>query len=226
MPAFGHPLYNLGPTQFPMTRAEVQVVLPSLMSSSKLASFGEVVGTNEVQTLTFGGTPTGGTFTLTFDGYTTAPISWSSTNATLVANIDAALEALPNIGAGGVTVAVGTMTNGIGTITVTFGGILAIMLVVQLVTGIVLAMHTFPSREALTLVRQAFGEDAVVLSTKPCAEGVEVLAMAPESLQHLEKLGTTAPLAERRPQPRASETPAALTAMTVAARNAVLDLEL
>ena len=43
--AFGHPLYNLGPTEFPMTRAEVQVVLPSLMSSSKLASFGEVVGT-------------------------------------------------------------------------------------------------------------------------------------------------------------------------------------
>jgi len=43
--AFGHPLYNLGPTQFPMTRADVQVILPSLMSSSKLASFGEVVGT-------------------------------------------------------------------------------------------------------------------------------------------------------------------------------------
>jgi hypothetical protein len=43
--AFGHPLYNLGPTQFPMTRATVQVVLPSLMSSSKLASFGEVIGT-------------------------------------------------------------------------------------------------------------------------------------------------------------------------------------
>ena len=43
--AFGHPLYNLGPTQFPMTKATVQVVLPSLMSSSKLASFGEVIGT-------------------------------------------------------------------------------------------------------------------------------------------------------------------------------------
>ncbi len=43
--AFGHPLYNLGPTEFPMTKAEVQVVLPSLMSSSKLASFGAVVGT-------------------------------------------------------------------------------------------------------------------------------------------------------------------------------------
>lgn len=43
--AFGHPLYSLGPIQFPMTRAEVQVVLPSLMASSKLASFGEIVGT-------------------------------------------------------------------------------------------------------------------------------------------------------------------------------------
>jgi hypothetical protein len=43
--AFGHPLYNLGPTEFPMTRANVQVVLPSLMSSSKLASFGEIIGT-------------------------------------------------------------------------------------------------------------------------------------------------------------------------------------
>ena len=43
--AFGHPLYNLGPTQFPMTTADVLVVLPSLMQSSKLASFGRVIGT-------------------------------------------------------------------------------------------------------------------------------------------------------------------------------------
>jgi hypothetical protein len=43
--AFGHPMYNLGPIDFPMTQAEVQVVLPSLMASSKLASFGAIVGT-------------------------------------------------------------------------------------------------------------------------------------------------------------------------------------
>ena len=43
--AFGHPFYGLGPTQFPMTRAYVHVVLPSLMSSSKIASTGEVIGT-------------------------------------------------------------------------------------------------------------------------------------------------------------------------------------
>jgi hypothetical protein len=42
---FGHPMYNLGPTEFPLTTADVHVVLPSLMTSSKLASFGEVVGT-------------------------------------------------------------------------------------------------------------------------------------------------------------------------------------
>lgn len=44
------------------------------------------------------------------------------------------------------------------------------------------------SREAFALVRQAYGEDAVVLSTKPCAEGVEVLAMAPEAVNQLEKV--------------------------------------
>jgi hypothetical protein len=42
---FGHPMYNLGPTEFPLTQANVQVILPSLLSSSKLASFGEIVGT-------------------------------------------------------------------------------------------------------------------------------------------------------------------------------------
>ena len=45
------------------------------------------------------------------------------------------------------------------------------------------------SREALALVRQAFGDDAVVMSTKPCDGGVEVLAMAPESLHQIERLG-------------------------------------
>jgi hypothetical protein len=43
--AFGHPFYNLGPTEFPMTRAYVHTLLPSLMSSSKLATMGEIVGT-------------------------------------------------------------------------------------------------------------------------------------------------------------------------------------
>jgi hypothetical protein len=43
--AFGHPMYNLGPTEFPMTRAYVYTVLPSLFSSAKLSATGEVIGT-------------------------------------------------------------------------------------------------------------------------------------------------------------------------------------
>ena len=43
--AFGHPMYNLGPIEFPMTRAYVYTLLPSLFSSAKLSSTGEVIGT-------------------------------------------------------------------------------------------------------------------------------------------------------------------------------------
>lgn len=77
-----------------------------------------VNGTDEVQTLTIDAD--GGTFKLKFDGHVTSAISWSATNNTLRDNVDAALEALNNIGAGGVTVAVGTMTAGVGTLTITF----------------------------------------------------------------------------------------------------------
>jgi len=65
---------------------------------------GDVISTGastaEVQTVTITGTPTGGTFTLTFDGETTGPIDFDATNA----EMDTALEALSNIGVGEVTV--------------------------------------------------------------------------------------------------------------------------
>src|SRR5260370_24367532 len=38
-------MYNLGPTEFPMTRAYTYTVLPSLFSSMKLSSTGEIIGT-------------------------------------------------------------------------------------------------------------------------------------------------------------------------------------
>jgi SpoIVB peptidase S55 len=43
--AFGHPFYNLGPTQFPMKKAYVYSVFPSLYQSWKISSAGESVGT-------------------------------------------------------------------------------------------------------------------------------------------------------------------------------------
>ena len=43
------------------------------------------------------------------------------------------------------------------------------------------------SREALALVRHSLGDDAVVLSTRPGADGVEVLAMAPDGMAQLQQ---------------------------------------
>ena len=66
------------------------------------------------------------------------------------------------------------------------------------------------SRDALALVRQAFGDDAVVMSTRPCAEGVEVLAMAPESVQQLERVGAQLEAGQsRRAAPQALSLPQA-----------------
>ncbi len=65
------------------------------------------------------------------------------------------------------------------------------------------------SREAFALVRQAFGEDAVVLSTKPAPEGVEVLAMAPDSMEHIERVADTAAPARAAARPARSESLAA-----------------
>ncbi len=57
------------------------------------------------------------------------------------------------------------------------------------------------TREALALVKQAFGPDAVVLSNKPGAGGVEVLAMAPEGFGQIEQMAAIAP---RQAAPRAA----------------------
>lgn len=57
-------------------------------------------GTNEVQTVTITGTPTGGTFTLTFRGATTTGIAYNADAAA----VETALEALTTIGDGDVRV--------------------------------------------------------------------------------------------------------------------------
>lgn len=70
----------------------------------------------EVQSVAITGTPTGGTFTLTFDGQTTATIVYNATASA----VQTALEALSNIATGDVVVAGGALP---GTaVTVTFQG--------------------------------------------------------------------------------------------------------
>lgn len=101
----------------------------ALAGSEDLESFRQMyatatlptAGTNCIQTLTVGAV-SAGTFRLEFAGKG-ATVTWVGVNATLVANIDAALEGLATIGTGGVTTTAGTIVNGAnGTVTVTFTG--------------------------------------------------------------------------------------------------------
>ena len=67
------------------------------------------------------------------------------------------------------------------------------------------------SREALALVKAAFGDDAIVMSTKPCEDGVEVLAMASDSVEQLERMGQAAETVSMRPPAAAAPAPRAPT---------------
>jgi hypothetical protein len=75
-----------------------------------------VAGTDEVQTVTITGTPTGGTYTLTFSGQTTTGIAYNAAASA----VQSALEALSNITPGDIVCAGGPHP---GTpVTVSFGG--------------------------------------------------------------------------------------------------------
>lgn len=69
-------------------------------SAVLLASSAVLGGVNEAQTVTITGTPTGGNFTLTFRGATTANIAFNAAASA----VQTALEALVNIGVGNVAV--------------------------------------------------------------------------------------------------------------------------
>lgn len=89
----------------------LELQLPSASGTSS--------STNEVQTLTITGTPTGGTFTISYDGQTTATIAYNANAAA----VQSALEALSNIEVGDVTCGGGGLP---GTpVTITFTGNLA-----------------------------------------------------------------------------------------------------
>jgi hypothetical protein len=83
--------------------------IPLIDLGAKAGSSSDVIatyaGTNEVQTVTITGTPTGGTFTLTFAGQTTAAIAYNAAASAVVS----ALEALSNIDTGEVTATGGAL---------------------------------------------------------------------------------------------------------------------
>ncbi|WP_280393054.1 hypothetical protein [Nocardia wallacei] len=92
--------------------------------------------TNEVQTVTVTGGPTGGTFTLTYSGQTTSAIAYNASAST----VQTAIAALSNVGSGNVAV---TGSNG-GPYTVTFQGTLGSKNVAQMTATSSLTGGTTP----------------------------------------------------------------------------------
>jgi hypothetical protein len=94
----------------------LQVCVPDPNIMAFLIGGAVILTPSEVQRATITGTPTGGTFTLTYSGQTTAAIAYNATAAA----VQSALEALSNIAPGDVAVTGGP---GPGTpYDVTFGG--------------------------------------------------------------------------------------------------------
>jgi hypothetical protein len=100
-------------------------IIEGATEGMRLNAGAPAAGTSAVQTLTIGGTPTGGTFKLSYEGRPTAAITWSATNATLLSNLNTALDALPHGGAGYIVATAASLTAGIGTISLTFSSTLA-----------------------------------------------------------------------------------------------------
>lgn len=123
---------------------------------------------SETQTVTITGGPTGGTFTLTFNGQNTAAIAYNATAAT----VQAALEALNNIAVGDVKVT----GNAGGPYTVVFGGNFAGDNVAQMTAnGAGLTGGTTPAVNVTTPIGGG---------TPGASDGTEVLAGFLESDTH------------------------------------------
>jgi hypothetical protein len=120
-------------------------------------------GVSEVQTVTITGTPTAGTFTLTFGGNTTAATAFNATASTVQTN----LRALASIGGTNVTVTGGP---GPGTpYVVTFGGTLAQTNVAQMTASSSFTGGTSPTTTVTTTVDgvTASPSNTVTTTTRP-----------------------------------------------------------
>jgi hypothetical protein len=95
-------------------------VLPQTSTYSTATA--PVNGTNEVQQLTFDAAITGGTFKLQFGTYVTGSITWTATDANLLASIVQRLQGSLAIGSGGLNVVAGSLSGGHGTVNITFNG--------------------------------------------------------------------------------------------------------
>jgi hypothetical protein len=114
-------------THFPNGVLKSGTILARYTSGAYKGLYAPYAGTaSEAQTVTITGTPTGGTFTLTFNGETTAAIAYNAAAAA----VQSALEALPSVSANDIVVGGGPGPG--AAYTLTFGANLAGQNVAQL----------------------------------------------------------------------------------------------
>jgi hypothetical protein len=119
MPTVAGTIYSLNILEtvygYPAGRRQ-NVKLPASVTYAKGTVLGQIIGTNEVQTITLAGTGIGGTYKLTFNGATTGALPFNST----AAQVQVALQALSTIAGNNVTVTGTTPTTSGGVLTLTF----------------------------------------------------------------------------------------------------------
>jgi len=129
------------------------VKLAASTSYTAGAILGELLGTNEVQILTPGGTISGGTWTITYSGQTTSALAYNATAAT----IQTALEALSNVGAGNIAVTGGPISSGV--VTLTFQNDLGYQNVAAVTVGTGSLTGSSPTLTPSTTTQGATGTD-------------------------------------------------------------------
>lgn len=140
--------------------------------SERYLAAAPVNGTNEVQKLTIGGTPTGGTFTLSFEGFTSSAITWSATNSTLLSNMQTALDAMDCFDTNGCVASADVLTAGIGTIYLTFKTLRGKQAIGSLITATSSLTGTAPT---LAIAEYISGVDASRRSAPTGARVVNTL---------------------------------------------------
>lgn len=112
--------YGVTPCWYPeqARTLAVQLTPGTYSAGAVLGQCTTLTAANDVKTIETTGTPTGGTFRLAFSGQVTAEIARNASAAT----VQAALEALSNIGTGNVTCTGGALPTAV---VATFGGKLA-----------------------------------------------------------------------------------------------------
>ncbi|MGV2341203.1 MAG UNVERIFIED_CONTAM: hypothetical protein LVR18_46850 [Planctomycetaceae bacterium] len=127
----------------------------------------------------------GGSFTLSYDGQTTAAITLSSTTSTQATSIQTALQALSNIGSNNVTVAYdSTSASTAPRFLVTFAGNLASKPVKALTASGTSLQNATVTPRVVTEGRTALGETQTVTLTKPTTAGTFTLKLTHNSVTY------------------------------------------